>query len=160
MQRTRPVVRADVGQARPTGADPFENLAVARISEPVRHGRGDGRADTVDHSQGLGGCGGDSVHRAHLTRQRARRARPDMADGQADQQPPQRSDPSLLHPTQNLVDLLLAEPAQSFERLGAQVEDVAHVVHAAGIEQGDRGLITEPVDVQRAPGGEMEDRLS
>ncbi len=133
---------------------------MAGISEPVRHGRGDGRADTVDGSESFGGCGGERVHRLHLPCQRPRRARPDMADGQADQQPPERLTPSLLHPTQNLIDLLLAESAQSVERLGAQVEDIAHVVHAAGIQQGDRGLITEPVDVQRAPGGEMKDRLS
>ncbi len=132
---------------------------MAGIGEPVDNGRGYGRADPVDGGQGLGGRGGDGVHRTHLPRQRPSRARPDMPDGQADQQPPQWLRPSLLDPAQNLVDLLLAEPTQSVEGLGAQVKNVSHVVHTAGVQQGGGGLITEPVDVQRAPGGEVKDRL-
>ncbi len=67
--------------------------------------------------------------------------------------------PGLLDPAQNLLDLLLAEPAQPLERLRTQVKDVADVVYPTGVQQTGRGLVAEPVDVQGTTGGKMEDRL-
>jgi hypothetical protein len=88
------------------------------------------------------------------------RGRPDVADREADEQPPERSVAGRLDAAQDLVDLLLGEAAQAGEGVGGQRHDVAHVAEPARVEQRDRGLVAQPVDVERAATGEVEHRLA
>src|SRR5205807_1180911 len=103
--------RALVGDIGATGPDPLDDLPVSRVGEPLDDRGRDGGADALDGRELLGGRRGDRVDRPQLTRERLRRRRTYVADGQPDQQSPQWAPAGGIKPLEDLRDLLLAEPA-------------------------------------------------
>ena len=90
---------------------------------------------------------------------------PDVPDRQPDQHPPQRPVLGRLQVGQQLaavgrqLALLRAEQLDAQQVVLGEREDVALVLHHAGAEQRDGGLVAQPLDVERAPAGHVEQPL-
>jgi hypothetical protein len=100
--------------------------------EPVGHGLGDARADSLDARELVGGRGLDAVHRAEVLRESACRGRPDMADRQRHQDPPQR----LALGVVEVLDELAAD-----DRQHSTVDDARR---RQGVRIGELGLLRCP----------------
>ena len=97
--------------------------------------------------------------------QRPRRGRPDVADRQRHQHPPQRLLLGLAQVGQQPLAVGRQLAGLGGEQLGAQQvvlgegEQVALVGDHLGLQQRDAGLVAEPLDVERAAAGDVEHPL-
>ena len=110
-----PPDRTFVDRRDAAGGQPLDDVAVPLVGEPLGDRGRDRRADAVDAASSLDARAGDRVERAELAGERLRRRRPDVADRQPDEQPPQRPVPRRLEAVQDLLDLLRPEAAQPLE---------------------------------------------
>ena len=133
--------------------------------EPVDHRRRDGRAHTLGGGQLLLGGGFDGLEAAEFGRQCTSRGRPDMADRQGHQHPPQRLRLRLAEVGQQALAVGRQLAGLGGEQLGAQqivggeAEQVAFVGDDAGLQQSGRSLITQTLDVERATPGDVKHPL-
>ena len=101
-----------------------------------------------------------------LSGERLRRRRTDVADRQRDEHPPQRAGLGLLEVVEELgrvggqPAVLAGEERARHERLGGQVEQVALVRDQPAVEQRDRGLVAEHLDVEGTAPGDVEQPLA
>ena len=133
--------------------------------EPLPQGGGDGRPDAFDVGQLLLTGGHDGLQAAEGSCQRAGRGRADVADGQCDQDPPQRPVLALLKVFQQPLGigrqlaLVGAEELRLHQIVGGEVEQVTLVADHPGLQQRGRRLVPQPLDVQGAAAGEMKHPL-
>jgi hypothetical protein len=152
LQRPRSLVGAVVGGARAAGPDALDDVAVARVLEPVVQRLGDDRADAVHGGQLLRRRRHDGVERPELARDVLGRRRADVPDRQA--RPAAATagrSRAASTPRRTCSTFFGPEAAQPLERLRGQGEDVADVADAARLQQRDGGLVAQAVDVERPP---------
>ena len=156
------------------GLPRVDDGAVPVDVEPLDDGLGDGRADPLGGGQLLLGRAADRGHRPELLGQRPGRGRADVADREPDQHPPQRH---LLGPVE-VVEQPLAvgreHPALALGLLGGAGEQLGLAAAwprrgrrrrprssiTLALEQRDRRLVAEALDVEGAAAGDVEDPLA
>ena len=137
--------------------------------------------DDSTHALGLGqlvaGGGADRGHRSELGSQGPRGGGPDVADGKRHQHSPERLSLRLIEVVEEALavdgeDLavhrlgrlrLLGSPGEQRhgeELLAGEREEVALVGHHPGVEQRDRALPAQDLDVKGATAGESGDPLA
>ena len=150
---------------------------IARCQSTSNHSidrLGDGRPDPLGGGQLLRATPPGSRPSTRTPGQRAGRGRADVPDRERDQHPPQRhrlgpvevgEQPLAVGGQLRAGPLLTLLGSAGEQRSGQQlrlveVEQVALVVDHLRVEQGHRGLVAQPLDVEGAAAGDVEDPLA
>ena len=158
----------------PAALPRVDDRAVPVDAEPLDDGLGDGRADALGRGELLLGGAADRRHRPELLGQRPRGGRADVADRQRDQHPPQRHLlgagrgcraaagrwPRAPGPRPRTSSAARVNSSVRQQLVLVEVEDVALVVDHLRVEQRDRRLVAEALDVEGAAAGDVEDPLA
>ena len=99
------------------------------------------------------------VERPVATRQGPAPGGPEVADPEPDEEPAQGAGLRGLDRSQQVVDRQVTEALERDEPLGTECIDVAGVGQQAGFDELDDTLLTQPLDVERAPRREVDDAL-
>ncbi len=142
------------------------------LLEPLDHGLRDRRADALGGGELGLGRRADRSHRSELLGQRPRRGGAHVADRQRHQHPPQRHPRGLRQVVEQplavgaelgtVLTLLgrAGEQRRPQQLAGIEVEDIALVGDHLGVEQRDRRLVAQALDVERTAPGDVEDPLA
>jgi hypothetical protein len=123
-------------------------------SNHSRDGLGDDAADAVHRRQLVHGCGADSLHRAHRLGEGTGGRRSDVPDRQRDEHAPQRlvlGGPQVVEQLEAVggeLAVLAGVEGDGAQGVGVQVEEVALVGDGVRLEQRDRALVAQRLDVE------------
>src|SRR4030095_11643501 len=138
------------------GDQAADQVLVGPVGEPGGHAGGDGGADPAHVGQLPLGGGGDRLQGLEAVGQQGGHGAADVADGQADQQPVQRSLLGRLDRPQEVGDGAVLVAAEGGQVLGGDPVDVGRVGEPARLDQGGHGLLAQVLDVHGPAAGEVD----
>ena len=159
--------------AQPRVDEPVQRVAGVLVAEEPDDPLGDHGADSEHVGQLLDRCAAQLVGgaagpvRIGLTlgprqladqpvREVDRRRLPDVADPERVDDPAQRPMASGVDRGHEVLGALPTQSVQALERLGGQAEDVGRLLHELALGELDHDLVAEPVDVEPAAAGEVQ----